>query len=178
MAFFNLSTEIYTDRLALKKVTIEDHVFLLQLLNTAGWLRFIGDKNVHSEEDAMAYIQLINDRKDFTYLVARLKADNKPVGVVSFIKRDYLEHFDIGFALLPEFCGHGYAFEAAKEVLSIKARQPEHQIIVATVMAQNNSSIGLLVKLGFQYVKEIVVDGELLQLYSFSANPPDKSTGN
>jgi [ribosomal protein S5]-alanine N-acetyltransferase len=47
---------IETDRLTLSKVTEDDASFILALLNTPGWLKFIGDRGVKTIEDAQKYI--------------------------------------------------------------------------------------------------------------------------
>ena len=48
---------IETERLFLRKITIDDATFMLELLNTPTWLQFIGDRNVHSIEDAENYLK-------------------------------------------------------------------------------------------------------------------------
>jgi len=45
-----------TERLILREFSLSDVEFILQLLNTATWLKFIGDKNVYSNEDAAHYL--------------------------------------------------------------------------------------------------------------------------
>ncbi len=92
-----------TKRLLLDIVSTTDWNFISELVNTEGWIEFIGDKNIHSKEDSIAYINKILDNPNFTYWVIRLRDTNIPIGVVSFIKRDYLKYYDIGFALLPSF---------------------------------------------------------------------------
>jgi RimJ/RimL family protein N-acetyltransferase len=157
---------IITERLTLNVLTTDDYEFIMAILNTKGWIEFIGDRNIHSKDDAIAYIQRINDTQNLTYWVVKLTDTNTPIGIISFIKRKYLEHFDIGFAFLPEFNGHGYASEAAKEVLSIAGKYPEYATILATTIPHNLQSIKLLTKLGLHFEKEIEVDNEKLCLYS------------
>lgn len=161
-----MSTKINTDRLTLEKVTVEDHAFILDLVTSEGWLEFIGSRNVHSNEDAIAYIEKINDTPDLTYWVVRIKAVNTPVGIISFLKRTYLEHFDIGFAFLPAYQGNGYAYEAAKEVLTTVGENPDHAIILATTIPGNERSVQLLTKLGFRFYKEMDVDSKKLHVYA------------
>ena len=48
-----------TARLVLDNVAPGDAEFILRLVNTAGWLRFIGDRNIRTAEDARAYVQKI-----------------------------------------------------------------------------------------------------------------------
>jgi len=162
--------KVTTERLSLSALTVEDTDFIQELVNTKGWLQFIGDRNIHSKEDAISYINKINATPDFYYWVVRLIDTFESIGIISFIKRDYLEHCDIGFAFLPQYAGKGYAYEAAREILSIISSKPEHSIVVATTLPNNVSSIKLLAKLGFHFDKEIEVGCEKLHVYSNAAN--------
>ncbi|MEP7255080.1 MAG: GNAT family N-acetyltransferase [Ferruginibacter sp.] len=165
-----METSITTNRLLIEPLAITDNTFILELVNSKGWLEFIGDRNVHSEDDAVAYIQKINDNPNVMYWVVRFKDNSTPAGVITFIKRDYLDHHDIGFAFLPAFANNGYAYEASKAVLSEAVKNSAHSYILATTMATNGSSIKLLEKLGLQFDKEIEVNDEKLQLYSISTD--------
>ena len=165
-----METSITTDRLLIVPLALTDAKFILELVNSKGWLEFIGDRSVRSEDDALAYIQKINDNPNITYWVARLKDSSTPTGIITFIKRDYLEHHDIGFAFLPLFANKGYACEAAKAVLSEVINNAGHSHILATTMATNFSSIKLLEKLGLDFDKEIEVNDEKLQLYSVATD--------
>ena len=95
-----------------------------------------------------------------------LKDNHTPLSIISFLKRSYLEHFDIGFALLPEFNGCGYAYEAAVKVLSIANQKAEYSPILATTIPDNTASIKLLNKLGLYFEKEIEVENMRLHVYS------------
>ena len=46
-----------TERLFLQPTTEEDAGFILELLNSPKWLEYIGDRSVHTEEDAKQYIK-------------------------------------------------------------------------------------------------------------------------
>ena len=157
-----------TKRLILDSLTAEDYEFIIALLNSKGWIEFIGDRNVHSKEEAVAYIHKILNSQNISYWVVRLKDDKTPVGIISFLKRDYLENFDLGFALLPEFTGKGYAYEAAKEILSFVSANQENNPILATTLPGNTTSIKLLVKLGFHFTREFESGNERLHIYSIS----------
>ncbi len=155
-----------TDRLLLNILTPEDHAFIISLVNSKGWLEFIGERNVHSKEEALAYINKILNTENLYYWVIRTRDGNIPVGIISFLKREYLEQFDIGFALLPEFAGNGYAYEAAKEILSVVSINKEYDPILATTKPENARSINLLLKLGFYFKEEIEIGSEKLHVYS------------
>jgi ribosomal-protein-alanine N-acetyltransferase len=165
-------TNITTERLFLNALATEDHDFIQELVNTEGWLRFIGDRNIHSREDAIAYIDKINGTQNLYYRVVHLKETGTPVGIITFIKRSYLDHFDIGFAFLPQYSGKGYAYEAAKEVLSVVNLQPAHSIVLAITMPANINSIKLLNKLGLHFEKEIEVGTDKLHVYSTAPGRP------
>lgn len=154
-----------TDRLRLRILQIEDYTFIKALVNTEGWITFIGDRKVITDEDSKNYIQKITDNKNITYWVVSLKENDIPVGLVTFIKRDYLEFPDLGFAFLPEQAKKGYAFEAASCIVEKLKSEGIHQNILATTIPENNKSIALLRKLGYQYKEEIFQDNEILHVY-------------
>jgi RimJ/RimL family protein N-acetyltransferase len=144
---------ISTSRLTLEIINLNDCDFMISLLNSKGWIENIGDRNIHSKNDALAYINKILGAENFFYWVVRIKDVNTPIGIISFLKRSYLENFDIGFAFLPNFAGNGYAYEAAKAVLTMVSKLPEFNIVLATTLFSNKNSIKLLTKLGFKRLK-------------------------
>jgi RimJ/RimL family protein N-acetyltransferase len=161
-----MQNNISTNRLLLNLLTKEDHEFILQLLNSSGWIEFIGDRNVHSKEEAVAYINKILASENLFYWVVRIQGENLSVGIISFIKRSYLDHFDIGFAFLPEYNGLGYAYEAAQEILSIMSVQLNHHPVFATTIPGNTKSIKLLKKLGLHFKEELKLKDETIHIYS------------
>ena len=165
-----MQTNYKTERLLLRTINTDDAAFIFELLNTAGWIKFIGDRNIRTSEDAENYIQKILANPAISYRVVTQQEDETAIGVVTFIKRDYLDHHDIGFAFLPAYNKHGYAFEATKEVLNGLLSSGEYSIILATTIPENISSIQLLKKLGFSFSKEITHDGLLLQLFAINKN--------
>lgn len=156
-----------TDRLTIKPLAISDDNFILALVNTEGWITFIGNKNITSEADAGAYIKKIEENRSIDYWVVHLRHNGEKIGVVTLIKRDYLEHQDIGFAFLPEFTKKGYAYEATGAVLSHLLRQPTFSHILATTVPENIRSVTLLKRIGFVFEKEIQVEKEPLHVYGY-----------
>ena len=106
-----------------------------------------------------------NPPPDLSYWVVRQITDQTPVGIISFLKRTYLEHFDIGFAFLPEYGGKGYAYEAAIHVLTSILNSKEHKTVLATTYPHNRKSTALLEKLGMQLKGEMERDGNRLLVY-------------
>lgn len=158
-----------TERLFLRKLNEDDAGFIFELLNSPGWIKFIGDRNIKTSEDADNYIQKIIANPNVSYRVVTLQDTETAIGIVTFIKRDYLDHYDIGFAFLPSYNKQGYAFEATKEMLNDLLNAGEYSTILATTFPENSSSIQLLKKLGFSFSKEITNDELTLQLYAIKA---------
>ena len=165
-----MNTNYKTERLALRELTAADNQFIFELVNTAGWIKFIGDRNVKNSEDADNYIQKIITSPNISYSVVTLLNNQAAIGLVTFIKRDYLDHSDIGFAFLPAYNKQGYAFEATKEVLNDLLKTDEHATILATTIPENSSSIQLLKKLGFSFDKKIIHEDLALELYAITKN--------
>jgi RimJ/RimL family protein N-acetyltransferase len=161
-----------TKRLRLREFTLEDTAFILDLLNSPGWLRYIGDRGVKTEEQAKNYL-LNGPIKSYTkngygLSMVERKDDNKPIGMCGIIKRDTLENPDIGFAFLPEFSGKGYAFEIAEATLKHAKENLNILKVSAITMVDNSRSIKLLKKLGLRYAGPFIFPdtGEELLLYS------------
>lgn len=153
-----------TDRLTLSELNVTHTDFIYELLNTPQWIEFIGNRNIRTKEDAAAYINKIRLNPAADYWVVTLNKSGTPIGVVTFIKRDYLDDFDIGFAFLERYGKKGYAYEASKRLMD--EVRPNHETIVATVLEHNKNSIQLLEKLGLKFDKEITVNDERLLLYT------------
>ena len=164
-----MKSEYHTSRLLLTELSLTDAAFIKELVNTPGWIRFIGERNVKTAEEAVQYVQKIINDNTINYWVVRLQAEKIAVGVISFIKRDYLPHHDIGFAFLPQYQGRGYAYEAAAEVLKNVLQDTAHPLVLATTLKDNIDSIRLLEKLGFHVSSEIKVQNEDLLVHVIAA---------
>ena len=143
-----------TERLLIRPIEIGDASFMLQLLNTEGWIKFIGDRKVHSIEEAAVYIQKFVTNPNFHYHTIYLKSNDIPIGVLSFLKRDEYEFPDLGFALLPDFERSGFAYEAASAYLNHFKSSSEIKQIIGITKENNVKSIQLLKKLGFSFNSE------------------------
>ena len=93
-----------TERLILKPSSEEDAAFVLELLNTPKWLKFIGDRNVRTVEQAKAYIRsrMISGQTRQAYVSFTIirKADQAKIGTCGLYDREGVEGIDIGFSFL------------------------------------------------------------------------------
>lgn len=164
-------TVLETERLSLRRLTTDDAAFILELVNEPAWLEFIGDKNVHSLDDARNYILNgpigMYERLGHGLYLVELK-QGTAVGICGLIKRDGLDDVDIGFALLSRFNGKGYAIEAARAVMSYGRNVLKLGRIVAITKPANEKSIKLLAKLGLQFEKNVRLSTKTPEVALFS----------
>jgi ribosomal-protein-alanine N-acetyltransferase len=160
--YINLKTE----RLNLRPINLVDTRFILELVNSKGWLKFIGDRHVANELDAQQYIQKILDNANAHYTIFELKESSKAIGVVTFLKREDETYPDIGFALLPEFEGKGYTFEACKAYLEKIQASNKYENIIAFTKPDNSKSISLLQRLGLRHTGDQPKGDDILSYYS------------
>lgn len=161
-----MEKKLRTKRLLLEPLEVNDADFIFKLVNLPDWIQFIGDRHVHSKADSEAYIQKMNNNPKVDYWIVKLKEEPVAIGVITFIKRDFLEHHDIGFAFLPAYRQQGYAYEATAAILQEAKKDPAHAHILATVVKANVKSVKLLEKLGLRFDKEIQTENEKLLLYT------------
>ncbi|MAU72781.1 MAG: hypothetical protein CML04_11865 [Pseudozobellia sp.] len=155
-----------TERLYIRPIELKDSSFLKVLVNSKGWLQFIGDRLVSNEKDAEQYLRNIREKANCYYHVFALKDDNVSIGVVTFLKRENHEFPDIGFAILPEFEGKGYALEASRSYLIKMQEAFIGENIIAITLSHNIKSINLLKKLGLKYQYDYKEKEEKLSLFS------------
>lgn len=161
-----------TDRLRLRRLSVDDAEFILRLLNEPSFIQNIGDRGVRTTEDARAYILkgpvASYEKFGFGLLLVEQKESGLPIGMCGLLKRDVLEHVDIGYALLPEFWSQGYAFESASAVMSYAREKLGAKQVLAVVNADNHSSIRLLEKMGFRYQKMVRLTDDAPEIKLFS----------
>ena len=166
-----LRMSLETDRLIVRPITFDDAPFILTLLNEPSFLRYIGDKQVRTVEDARQYI--LNgpvasyERHGFGLCLMELRESNTPVGMCGILKREELPDPDIGFALMPDFWNKGLAFEAAAAVLKDARERLKLNRILAITSFDNDASINLLERLGFSFeeIIQLASDREQVRLF-------------
>lgn len=159
-----------THRLVLKELNTKDAAFVFELMNTPKWIKFIGDRNIKTLEDAKNNIRNTHiksyNNNGFGFYKVLLKSENyKPIGCCGLIKRDELPAPDIGFAFLTDYEGKGFGFESASAVLALAKSDYKLNEVLGIALPTNKNSIKLLEKLGLTYQKTVIPfedDKELL----------------
>lgn len=165
---------IETDRLILRPLTIEDSGFTLTLLNSPGWLEFIGDRGVRDIQAAEKYLDekvlQLYEKYGYGPYGVRTKTENTLTGFCGLFKRDFLEDPDIGFAFLPEYTRKGYALESAIAVLECARTELRLKRITAITLEKNLRSVNVLKKLGMQFERKIIYPESKEELMLYSIN--------
>jgi len=166
-----LSQILETERLTLREFTAEDDDFIIKLLNSPGWTKYIGKSKVQTSDDAKKH--LLNGpiksykTNGFGLSLVTLKSNNASIGMCGLIKRETLEYIDIGFAFLPEYTCFGYAFEIASATLDYAKHTLNLKKIVAITSTDNISSVKLLEKIGLKFEKNIRLKDDIEEVLLF-----------
>jgi len=161
-----------TERLVLRELTVEDATFINELLNSPKFLKYIGDRKVRSDEDARELIQAryCASYRDHGYglWAVETQQHSMAVGMCGFVKRDYFEEPDIGFAFLSEHERQGYGYESAAATMRYGHGTFGFTKVLAITSLDNDASVGLLKKIGFTDDGLIEPQGEKLRLFSYT----------
>ena len=164
-----------TERLLLRRMTLDDDDFVLELLNSPKWIQYIGSRDVDTLEKARAYVEskVLPDYEALGfgfYIIERLD-DHVRIGNCGLTMRDGMEHADIGYSLLQQYEGQGYAYESAMAVLKYGFEIHKLNHIEAIVTKDNQRSLHLIRKLGMRFKKliELPNDDEELMLFGIDA---------
>ena len=173
---------IQTARANLRELNFGDAEFILELLNEAGFIRYIGDKGVRTLSDARDYIlhgPMDSYARNGFGLYAVCSRDaaatgisvGAPLGICGLVKREGLVEPDVGFAFLSRFWSKGYAVESAAAVLK-HAKQVLHLgRVVAITSPDNAQSIAVLEKIGLKFERTIRLVEHAPELKLFGMPP-------
>lgn len=163
-------TILETERLLLRKITMDDAAFMLDLLNQPSFIHFIGDRGVRTLDDAREFIQnryiAAYEQLGFGVYLTTLK-DGTPIGICGLIKRDALKDVDIGYAFLPQYWMRGYAFESASAVMAYAKNNLGLKRVVGVVAPDNSGSIRVLEKIGLSFEAMVKLSEDDIELKLF-----------
>ena len=166
-----------TNRLIISKIRLDDAAFFLELVNIPNFIKYIGDRNLKTVEDAKTYLKngTLKSDDDFGFGFYKLllkEENNKAIGTCGLVKREQLDNVDIGFAMLPEYEGKGFGYESCIAVLKLAKEQFKLNKVLAITLPTNNNSIKLLEKIGLSYEKRVkpFEDDEELLLFAKNLN--------
>lgn len=163
-----------TPRVELCRMDQSDAAFILELLNSPGWLKGIGDRGVRTVDQAQKYIteNITKSFEDNGFGLFKMvrKKNNRIIGICGFVQRKYLDYPDLGFAILPEYEGKGLTTETSKGVLDYGFNILNLDKVFGITNPDNFASRHILEKLGFEKLELIIPapDKDPLQLFSLA----------
>jgi RimJ/RimL family protein N-acetyltransferase len=165
-----------TRRLRLRPFTLDDAPFIVELLNTEGWLRFIGDRGVRTPDDARTYLHEgpmeMQALHGFALWAVQRRKDGATIGMCGLIRREGLDDVDVGYALLPRYTGRGYAREAAAATLRHGFDMLGLKRIVAITHPDNAGSVRVLTTIGMHLERRVRLPGHDEESLLFGAQAP------
>lgn len=173
LSFNKLKLEINTKRLLLRRINTSDATFILELVNSMGWLKYIGNREVQTISDAESYIQShfldMYDKHDFGFYCVIEKTSKNKIGICGITKRPELDFPDLGYALLENFAGKGFALEASLAVIEDLKEGNQINKLLSKIFIENSKSITLIKKLGFELLQQVKnpSSGQLTNYYEF-----------
>jgi RimJ/RimL family protein N-acetyltransferase len=175
---------LLTPRLSIRSFTASDAAFIVELLNDADWLRHIGERHVHTLDDARAYLNdgplAAQARHGFALWAVRRREDEPagpPIGMCGLLRRPGLEDVDIGYAFLPTARGQGFAREAAAAVLAHGFDRLDLSRIVAITTPDNHASGRVLAAIGMRLERRLRVPGHDSDSLLYACQRGAASTG-
>lgn len=165
---------LQTERLDIRRLTLEDADLVLSVWNDPAFVKHVGDRGIRTLEEARATLvdgafQMYENHGYGPFRVA-IRENDQALGTCGLFRREGVEDPDIGWGILPEYCGKGFAYEAACAVRDFGFKEVGLTRLVAFISAENVPSIGLAKKLGLRYERmtRLVGDDEDVCLYSMA----------
>ncbi len=140
--------ELTTKRCVIRNFHLGDIDAFMRYRNDADWMRYQSFKCKSRAEYELA---LLGEAKleDGVQLAIVETASGRLVGDL-YLKKEASAYW-VGYTISPSYARQGYAFEALGALLGWAARQGA-ACVKAGVLPENEASVGLLKKLGFQSV--------------------------
>ncbi|NNC78347.1 MAG: GNAT family N-acetyltransferase [Woeseiaceae bacterium] len=160
----NALSELLTKRLRLRWLTESDSDLLLAIWNDPAFVRYVGDRGIRTLDEAAEAFREGPGRlyRDFGYGPYRVASrdTDMAMGICGLFRREGLDDPDIGYALLPQHCGQGYATEAAVAVMHHARHTLGFRRLTALINPENAASIGLVEKQGMSFEKLLRMPGD------------------
>ena len=153
-------------------LTLADADMMLAVWNDPAFVQHVGDRGIRTVDQARDTLtkgafKLYEDYGYGPYRIA-LADDDTEIGTCGLFRREGYEDPDVGYSILPEYCGRGYAYEAASAVLVYARVSLRLKRVTAFISPGNAASIGLAEKLGlgFERMARLAGEDEDVSLYS------------
>lgn len=144
---------ITTDRLQIREITVEDVPRLYELYADEAVTRYMEPlfPTIEQEEEyTRDYIQNIYHFYGYGMWLITLKESGEVIGRAGLEYKEGFDGLELGFMLGMDYQHKGYAYEACKAVLDYAREELEQTCFYAVVHEENEASLRLCDRLGFQ----------------------------
>lgn len=158
------------ERVTLREIVRGDAAPYLRLVSDPDWVRYIGKSPIETVEAAADFIAgtLEPHYREHGFGLWALidEANGAWAGICGALRRGWLEHPDLGFALLPEYRRRGLVRAGCELTIAWLREHRSFEKIQAVLVEENVPSLALLRSLGFREAGEVTVPGTDLTLLS------------
>lgn len=167
---------IETERLILRKLTMEDAVDVFEYASEPLVSRFVPWEMHKSVEDSREFLRFIlngyEKNNKLTWGI-ELKSEQKMIGTIDYVKwTDKHYRAEIAYALSHHYWGKGFTHEAAHGLMEFGFEKMALNKIEALIMPENFQSQRVLEKLGMSKEgvarQHFLLKGELVDLAMYS----------
>jgi RimJ/RimL family protein N-acetyltransferase len=157
-----------TERLVVRRFASADSDHFFRVNGNAVVMQYIRPAKNRKESDVFLQ-ENINFYQD-TSVLGRYAVFEKAgnfIGMFSILYMSGDADFHIGYALLPEAWGKGYATELVHEGLSFFFNNTVSPSVFAITVSENKASQRVLIKAGFSLEGSTEENGKKIELFSF-----------
>ncbi len=174
------SPRLQTKRLSLRRPVDEDIEFFYQLHSSPEVMRHIGNGEPQNRTTVMAYVKRLMDnlkKEDslYNWWMAERLEDGVFVGWFVLKNLDQTAELELGYRLVEEYWGKGYATEGSQRVIAFAFEELQLERIVAITTAENTGSQRVIQKLGMTYRKDDFFYGKTCLYYDLTRDEYKKS---
>jgi ribosomal-protein-alanine N-acetyltransferase len=156
-----------TERLFVRLYTMDDFDNLFRLNGDEEVMRYI--RATQTKEQAKEFLKKIIAAYTEAPGIGRwgmyLRENNEFVGSFAVLPVEHSDKLQLGYALLKENWGKGYASESVKEGIRYAFRKLKLKEVAAITYPENISSQKVLLKNGFAFSNTFTEGDKLLNLY-------------
>ena len=166
-----MHTIFETQRLTLHRFTEADAPLILQLNSDPDVIRYVHERVLQTEDEARAIILNIilpQYEKNLGRWAIYIKTSNEFIGWCGLKHLPAKNEIDLGYRLIKNAWGKGYATEAAKHTLQYGFDKLQLPLITGKAHVENMASIKILEKIGMQFIREEMENDCPVKVYTIA----------
>lgn len=159
--------ELHTERLSLRPFRKEDGAAMYELNDDPEVLQYTGDTQFTDVAATESFLENYSQYEEYGVgrMTVILKATGEILGWCGLKYHPEEDEYDIGYRFYKRHWGKGYATESAKAIMADGFARIGMKQIVGRARMENTASINVFDKLGMEFVKNYVEDGDDWVLY-------------